>query len=175
MKRLFWLDMEMTGLDETKDHILELAVIITDLDFNILEEYQRVVFQPPEVLEAMNEWCKKNHGASGLTQAVPAGTPLTQVENELLTLTTKYFGVKNRVILCGNSIGNDQRFAIRYLPRFAQKLHYRVIDVTSFKEIFRTKYKIKFAKKERHRALDDIKESIEELKTYLGYVKIEGK
>ncbi|OGQ08986.1 MAG: hypothetical protein A3G32_09080 [Deltaproteobacteria bacterium RIFCSPLOWO2_12_FULL_40_28] len=175
MNRLFWLDMEMTGLDENKDHILELAVIITDLDFNILEEYQRVVFQPPEVLEAMNEWCKKNHGKSGLTQAVPSGTPLTQVENELLALTAKHFGSEKRVILCGNSIGNDQRFVLHYLPRFAQRLHYRMIDVTSFKEIFRTKYKIKFTKQERHRALDDIKESIEELKTYLGYVKIEGK
>ena len=74
-KFLFWIDLEMTGLDETVDSILEAAVVITDMNFEILEQYQRIVFQPAAILEKMNDWCKKTHGDSGLTAAVPGGTP----------------------------------------------------------------------------------------------------
>jgi oligoribonuclease len=171
-KHLFWIDLEMTGLDENRDTILEVAVMITDLELNPVAEYDRVVFQPPEVLENMNDWCKKHHGESGLTAAVPGGKPIGEVEKELLELASKYFRPEERIVLVGNSVGNDRRFIDRYLPEFAKKLHYRLVDVSSFKEIFRERYGIKFEKKNAHRALGDIQESIGELKHYLSFVKI---
>ena len=162
----------MTGLDEKVDHILEIAVVVTDLDLNPVEEYQRVVFQPPEVLTAMNSWCKKHHGESGLTAAVPQGIPLATADAELLALANKYFSKKDKVVLAGNSVGNDRRFVDKYLPQLAGRLHYRLIDVSSFKEVYREKYKLKFEKANAHRAKDDIYESIRELKFYLSFVKL---
>lgn len=171
MKRLLWVDLEMTGLDENVDTILEVAAVVTDLEFKTLEEYHRVVFQPQEVLETMNDWCKKTHGESGLTAAVPNGTPLATVEKELIALLEKHFGNKDRAVLCGNSVGNDKRFIDRYLPEAAKRLHYRIIDVSSFKEVFRERFKINFPKGNAHRALDDIHESIRELTHYLSFFK----
>jgi oligoribonuclease len=170
-KRLFWIDLEMTGLDENRDHILEVAVVVTDLEFKPLEEYHRVVFQPQSVLDGMNDWCKENHGKSGLTAAVPGGTPLATVEKELQGLVERHFSHKERVVLCGNSVGNDQRFILKYMPELSKRLHYRLIDVSSFKEIFRDKYGVNFQKGSKHRAIDDIHESIQELKLYLSHVK----
>lgn len=171
-KPLFWVDLEMTGLDDVKDKILEVAVVVTDMDFKPLETYHRVVFQPPEVVEAMNDWCKKTHGESGLTAAIPSGTPLETVEKELIVLIDRHYGAKDRVVICGNSIGNDRRFIDRYLPEMAKRLHYRMIDVSSFKEIYREKYNLGFAKANAHRAVDDIHESIRELQFYLSFVKL---
>lgn len=170
MKYLFWIDLEMTGLDDTQDVIIEVAAVVTDMDLKPQEEYHRVVFQPPEVIERMNDWCKKTHGESGLTAAIPNGIPLEQSEKELIALIEKYFGQKERVVLAGNSVGNDQRFLNRYMPKLSERLHYRVIDVSSFKEIFREKYNINFQKKNSHRAVEDIHESIRELEHYLSYV-----
>ena len=170
-KRLFWIDLEMTGLDEKVDSILEVAVIITDLDFNCLEEYHRVVYQPASVLEKMNDWCKKIHGESGLTQAVPNGTPLSQVETELVELASRHFKSDDRIVLAGNYVGNDKSFVDHHMQTFAKKLHYRLIDVSSYKEIFRDKYQLHFQKKNSHRAVDDIHESIRELQFYLSHVK----
>lgn len=171
-KHLFWIDLEMTGLDDLKDHILEVAVMITDLDFNPVAEYDQVVFQPPEVVENMNDWCKKHHGESGLTAAIPTGKPLAEVERDLLSLAKKYFKHDERIVLVGNSVGNDRRFIDRYMPEFAGKLHYRLVDVSSFKEIYREKYNVKFDKKNAHRASGDILESIAELKHYLSFVSV---
>src|SRR5262245_39978216 len=168
----FWIDLEMTGLDETKDSILEVAAVITDHDFKTLEEFHRIVYQPPEVLKKMNAWCRKHHTQSGLVEKVKTGTPLSDVEQDLLDLANRHYKKKDEIVLCGNSVGNDRRFLERYMPKFCKRLHYRLIDVSSFKEIFRTKYGIKFEKKNKHRAVDDIYESIEELKTYLSYVKV---
>ncbi len=173
-KHLFWIDLEMTGLDDLKDHILEVAVIITDIDLNPVAEYEQVVFQPPEVVENMNDWCKKHHGESGLTAAIPGGKPLRDVERDLLTLAKKYFKHDERIVLVGNSVGNDRRFIDRYMPEFAGKLHYRLVDVSSFKEIYREKYGVKFDKKNAHRASGDILESIAELKHYLSFVTVPG-
>ncbi|MBI3558333.1 MAG: oligoribonuclease [Deltaproteobacteria bacterium] len=169
MKRMFWVDLEMTGLDEKVDHILEIAVVITDVNFNVLDTYHRVVFQPPAVIEAMNDWCKNAHGKSGLTALIPTGAPIAQVEKELLELSARHFE-KEKIVLCGNSVGNDQRFILAYLPEFSKKMHYRVVDVTSFKEIFRSKWNLNVQKAEGHRALDDIHESIKELQAYLSFV-----
>lgn len=172
MKNFLWVDLEMTGLDETKDQILEVAAVVTDAQFKVLEEYHRIVFQPPEVLALMDDWCQKTHGQSGLTKAVATGTPLTEVEQGLLQLIQNHFPAKERVVLVGNSIGNDRKFIDRYMPLVAQKLHYRLVDVSSFKEIFRERYGVQFQKANAHRAVDDIHASIAELETYLSYVQV---
>jgi oligoribonuclease len=171
-KALFWVDLEMTGLDESVDTILEVAVVVTDYDFGKLQEYHSVVFQPPEVLEKMNDWCKRTHGESGLTAAVPHGKPLQQVEKELLEIINKFYAPQERVVLVGNSVGNDKRFIDKFMPEVAKRLHYRLIDVSSYKEIYQNKYGLKFEKKNSHRAVDDIYESIGELKYYLSFVQI---
>jgi oligoribonuclease len=172
MRTLFWVDLEMTGLDEVTDKILEVAVVVTDMDFKTLEEYHRIVFQPPQVLENMNDWCKKTHGESGLTAAVPGGTPLETVEKELIALVSRHYASNERVVLAGNSVGNDQRFLLRYMPELAKRLHYRVIDVTSFKEVFKNKWNLSFPKGNSHRAVDDIHESIHELKYFLSFIQV---
>lgn len=168
--KLFWLDLEMTGLDVATCRIIEAAAVVTDLDLNHLEELQRVVRQPQELLDAMDEWCQKTHGGSGLTAEVPNGKPLEEVEAELIELAKRHFG-ENKIILAGNSIGHDRRFVDAYMPTFSKMLHYRVIDISSFKEIFQSKFKIDFQKKETHRARDDIFESIAELAHYISFIK----
>ncbi len=172
MKHFFWVDLEMTGLDDVKDVILEVAAIITDTDLKPIEEFHRVVFQPKEALDGMDDWCKRTHGASGLTAAVASGTPLAEVDQQLTDTVNKFFPTNERIVLVGNSVSNDKRFIDRYMPKLAARLHYRVIDVSSFKEIFREKWAIQVQKKNTHRAVDDIRESIEELQTYLSYVKV---
>lgn len=174
-KGLFWLDLEMTGLDEKVDSILEVAAIVTDFELKPVGELHRIVFQPPSVLEAMNDWCKKNHGESGLTAAVANGSPIAEVERELIALADRFFRKEDRIVLTGNSIGNDRRFVDKYLPQFAARLHYRMVDVSSFKEIYRERYGIEFKKANKHRAIDDIRESIAELEHYLKYVKTNDK
>ena len=173
--RLLWVDLEMTGLDDVKDKILEVAAVVTDMDFNTLDTLHHVVYQPQDVLENMNDWCKDHHGKSGLTAEVPKGKPLAQVEQELIALGKKHFAPKDRIVLAGNSIGNDRRFIDRYTPEFAKLLHYRMIDVSSFKEIYREKYGLGFSKANAHRAVGDIHESIRELKFYLSYVQVPAK
>lgn len=169
---LFWIDLEMTGLDEKTDHILEIAVIVTDQGFKPLEEYHRIVFQPQAVLAGMNDWCKEHHGKSGLTALVPNGTALATVDSEVAALIERHYKTGERVVLAGNSIGNDRRFVDAYLPLTAKRLHYRMIDVSSFKEVFREKYGLKYQKGETHRAVEDIRESIKELAYYLSFVKV---
>ncbi|MBL7714161.1 MAG: oligoribonuclease [Bdellovibrionales bacterium] len=169
-KKFFWMDLEMTGLDEKKDHILEVAAIVTGVDLKPLESLHRVVFQPQSVLDGMNDWCKENHGKSGLTADVPKGTPIDQVEKELISLVERHYPKDERVVICGNSIGNDRRFIDQYWQNLSKRLHYRMIDVSSFKEVYRDRYGIQFKKKNGHRALDDIHESIRELDHYLSFV-----
>jgi oligoribonuclease len=169
MTPFFWIDLEMTGLDEAVHAILEVALVITDTDFKSLEEYHQVVFQPPETLALMDNWCQSQHGASGLTKAVAKGKSLAEVEQELLNIVEKHYDAKEQVVLCGNSVGNDKRFLDKYMPTLAKRLHYRIIDVSSFKEVLRNKYGLVHEKKNTHRALDDIYESITELKSYLSH------
>lgn len=173
---MLWVDLEMTGLDDQKDCILEVAAVITDYQLTPIEEFHRIIFQPTEVLENMNDWCKKHHGASGLTAAVPSGTPLSQAETELLALINLRFGPKaEKIVLAGNSIGNDRRFIDRYMGHLAVRLHYRMVDVSSFKEVFRERYGVEFKKQDKHRAVDDVYASIHELKHYLSFVSMPGK
>lgn len=166
-----WVDMEMSGLDLGQCRILEVAAIVTDGDFKPRETYEAIVFQEPAVLEAMDAWCKDTHGKSGLTALVATGKPEAQVEDELLALIDRHFRADERPILCGNSIGQDRKFIDAYMPRLGKRLHYRMLDVTSFKIVLGSRYGIDYEKKGSHRALGDIQESIAELSHYLSFVK----
>ena len=108
-KRLFWVDMEMTGLSEVNDKILEVAAVVTDLELQELDSYHAVVFQPPEVLATMDEWCQKTHGQSGLTQEVAGGVPLEQAEKDLVTFVEKYFPDTRVVRMVPDSVRAPQR------------------------------------------------------------------
>ena len=171
-RNFLWIDMEMSGLDVEQCRILEVAAIITDENFQEIAHYEAVVYQPEEVLNAMDEWCTTHHGASGLTAAVKTGKNEGAVQEELLALINQYFSTEDRPVLCGNSIGQDRKFIDRYWPKLAKRLHYRMVDVTSYKEIFRSCYGIEHKKNGGHRALGDIRESIAELRHYLSFVQV---
>lgn len=166
---LVWIDLEMSGLDPETCHILEIAAIITDGDLNILAEGpDLVIHQPEPVLAAMDEWCTRQHGQSGLSDAVRASTvSLADAEAQTLALVREHCP-PGKSPLCGNSIGHDRRFLIRYMPALASALSYRNIDVSSIKELARRWYPglQTPTKRETHRALDDIRESIAELRFY---------
>jgi len=171
MKKLFWVDLEMTGLSPQEHVIIEFASIITDMDWNILDEMQEVIFQPQAELDKMDEWCRNTHGASGLTERIPSGILLEKLESRVLEKLDTFFG-EDSPVLAGNSIHQDRRFIDRHMPRLSRRLHYRMLDVSSFKIIFADKYGCSYQKKGAHRALDDIVESIEELKYYLNYISM---
>lgn len=172
-KHLVWMDLEMTGLDPETDVILELATIITDQDLNIVAEGPAlVVHQPDHVLDAMNEWCKTHHGQSGLTRRVREST-LTLADAEAETLAFVQAHVGERVSpLCGNSIHQDRRFLVKYMPDLEAWLHYRNVDVSTVKELVSRWYPDlpKPAKSGQHLALADIRESINELRYYRSKV-----
>lgn len=170
MSRLLWLDLEMSGLDVETCRILEVAAIVTDYQFEELDSYEAIVFQEPAVLDAMDSWCTRQHGQSGLTAAVATGRPEAEVEEEMVALVKRHFGRKEMAILCGNSIATDRAFIKRWWPRLAKRLHYRLLDVSSFKVVFKGRYGVDFKKGNNHRALDDIRESMAELKHYLGFI-----
>lgn len=172
MTKYLWIDMEMSGLEVEKCRILEAAAIITDENFQPIESVEAIIYQQPEVLNAMDDWCKKTHGESGLTAAVAKGLPENEAEDRFIQLLDRHFSKDEKVVLCGNSIGQDRKFIDFYWKRFSTRLHYRMVDVSSFKVIFRNKFNIEYKKMGGHRALNDIQESIDELKTYLSYVKI---
>ena len=169
MERLFWIDMEMSGLDIEKEVIIEVAAIITDLNFDEVARYHSVVKQPQKYLDAMDEWNTSHHKESGLTDLVPSGKSPDQVEADLMQLLDGFF-LNERAVLAGNSIMQDRLFLNKYFTRFAARLHYRMVDVTGFKIIFGNRYGVTYQKKNTHRAVDDITESIAELKHYLSYV-----
>jgi len=170
---LVWIDLEMSGLDPDTCEILEIATIITDGDLNLLAEGPDiVVHQPDPVLDAMDAWCTRQHGVSGLTAQVKASTiPLAQAEARTLEFIRQHCPA-GKSPLCGNSIGHDRRFLIKHMPTLAEYLHYRSVDVTSVKELARRWYPELPApqKGETHRALDDIRESIAELRYYRQHI-----
>lgn len=168
--RLVWLDMEMTGLNPQTDRIIELAVVITDKDLNTVAEAPVwVIHQSDEVLAGMDAWNQKTHGNSGLIDKVRASTMTeAQVEQAALAFIQIYVGV-NKSPMCGNSIGQDRRFMVQYMPTLEQHFHYRNLDVSTLKELARRWYPRiynGFKKKTRHTALADVYESIDELKYY---------
>jgi oligoribonuclease len=169
--RLLWLDMEMTGLDVEKEVPIEVAAIVADYDFNEYETYHAIIKQPQRYLENMDDWNKEHHGESGLTAAVATGQDPESVQDDLIMLIERHF--HEPAILAGNSISQDRLFIDKYLPRLAERLHYRMLDVTSFKLVMNKKFQKTYHKKNSHRAVDDIRESMSELKYYLQYIKTE--
>jgi oligoribonuclease len=168
--KLFWIDLEMTGLDPVHDVILEVGAIITDFDFKELVRYEQHVSQPKDlVLERMeaNPWWREQLDNRGeFLSRLAGGKSLGVVEQELCELVRIQFG-DEPAILAGNSIHMDRLFIRQHMPAFDQLLHYRMLDVTSFKILMQGKYGVSFDKKEAHRALGDIQESIAELQHYL--------
>jgi oligoribonuclease len=167
---LVWLDCEMTGLDPTHDVILEIATVVTDNALNVVAEGPVVaIHQSDKALSVMDSWCRRQHGKSGLTERVRASTMSTaDAERETLRFVRKHCYVRSSP-LCGNSIGQDRRFLFKYMPRLSAFLHYQSIDVSTVKQLVRRWYgkKIEPPKKaETHLALEDIRESIEELRFY---------
>jgi oligoribonuclease len=118
----------------------------------------------------MGHWCQKHHKKSGLLDQVPQGKKEDVVEQELIGIVNSFYGLKDGVIIAGNSIAQDRKFIDKYMPNLASRLHYRMLDVSSFKIIFEYCYRKKFHKKQTHRALADIEESIDELKYYLNFL-----
>ena len=167
---LIWIDLEMTGLDPNKEKIIEIATIVTDKNLNILAEGPMMAInQPKELLDEMDEWCLRHHGDSGLTQRV-IESKITESEAEQTTIEFLKEWVKPGVSpMCGNSVGQDRRFLVRYMPELSDYFHYRNIDVSTLKELA-TRWKPEildgFKKQNKHLALDDIRESIQELEYY---------
>lgn len=173
---LVWIDLEMTGLDANRDHILEIATVITDDDLNpVGAGLQLVIHQPPEVLSLMNETVSKMHHESGLTDEVRRSTlSLAEAKQQTLDLIRRHVPEPGKVPVCGNSIGMDRRFLNRWLPEIENLLHYHVVDVSSLQELAQRWYPKAAAQRPRkrkgHRALDDILESIEELRYWRSAV-----
>ena len=173
---LIWLDLEMTGLDPATDVIIEIASLITDSDLNILAEGPMLAIRTPEdKLAGMDEWCTRTHTSSGLVDRIRASTvSLQEAEAQTIAFLEPWIP-KGASPLCGNSIAHDRRFVRRYMPEFESWLHYRNIDVSSIKELVRRWYPESVrapAKKGHHLALDDIRESVEELRWYRANVFI---
>ena len=167
---LIWIDLEMTGLDPDNDYIIEIATIVTDADLNIIAEGPTMaIHQPDSVLDGMDEWCTNQHGKSGLTQRVKDST-INEREAEQRTIEFLLEHVdKGASPICGNSIGQDRRFLYRHMPELESFFHYRNLDVSTIKEIarrWRPEVLDGVQKKGSHLALDDIRDSIEELRHY---------
>jgi oligoribonuclease len=171
---LIWIDMEMSGLNPETDRVLEVAIVITDAQLNIVTEAPvLVVHQPDAVLDAMDNWNKSTHKKSGLIDRVRAST-LTEadVEEQMIAFLSQHVpsGVSP---ICGNSVHQDRRFLVRYLPSLDAYFHYRLIDVSTLKELAR-RWKPEvlagMVKHGKHEALADIHESIEELRYYRAQI-----
>jgi oligoribonuclease len=169
--KLLWVDLEMTGLEVSKDVIIEVAYEVTDFEFKTLASYEAVITHPDGVLDDMNDWSKVQHKASGLTERIKKeGREEKAVVHELVGFIKAQFG-NEPAILAGNSIHNDRSFIRQHWPEVDELLHYRMLDVTSFKILMQAKYGVNFGKKEVHRAFDDIQASIAELQYYIEALK----
>lgn len=169
---LVWMDLEMTGLDPDRCVIVEIATLITDDELEVVAEGpDLVVHQPPDALAAMEDVVRTMHTRSGLLTAIEASTTsLTDAGAQTLAFIKEHVPDARTVPLCGNSIGTDRRFLARYLPEIEEWLHYRSVDVSTIKELSRRWYPglldEMVRKQTSHRALDDIRESLDELRLY---------
>ena len=167
---LVWVDMEMTGLEPDTDRIIEVAVVVTDMHLNLIAEGPVfAIHQSDETLDKMDAWNKGTHGRSGLIEKVKASTVTeAQAEEELIKFM-KQWVPKGKAPMCGNTIGQDRRFMVRYMPKLEAYFHYRNIDVSTLKELgmrWKPEMVSGFKKHQMHTAMADIVESIEELKYY---------
>jgi oligoribonuclease len=167
---LIWIDLEMTGLDPNHDRIIEIATVVTDSDLNILAEGPSMaIHQAETLLEGMDEWNTTHHGNSGLTERVRKSTVNeSQAEQATLDFLSKWVP-QGASPMCGNSIGQDRRFLVRHMPELAAFFHYRNLDVSTLKELAKRwspKLLEGVSKQSKHLALDDVYDSISELRFY---------
>jgi oligoribonuclease len=175
---LVWVDMEMSGLVPDRDRILEVALVVTDADLNTLAEAPvYVVHQPDEVLEAMDSWNRSTHGKSGLVDKVRASTfTEAEVERRIVEFL-KPLVAERAAPLAGNTVHQDRRFMARYMPLFEAYLHYRIVDVSTLKELakrWNPAVVAGVAKEGKHEALADVHESIEELRHYRRHFLVDA-
>jgi oligoribonuclease len=168
---LVWIDCEMTGLDLAHDALIEIACLVTDGDLNVLDEGVDLVIKPPaEALDHMPEVVREMHTASGLLAELPSGVTLAEAQDQVLGYVRSHIPEPKKAPLCGNSIATDRSFIARDMPMLDAYLHYRMVDVSSIKELARRWYpRVYFASPPKHgghRALADVKESIQELRYY---------
>ena len=169
--RLVWIDCEMTGLDIERDALIEIACLVTDGDLNLFDEGIDLIIKPPaEALETMPDVVREMHTTSGLLAELPGGITLAEAQELVLGYVRAHVSEPRKVPLCGNSIATDRWFIARDMPELDNYLHYRMVDVSSIKELARRWYPRAYfsspAKHGGHRALADIRESVQELRYY---------
>ncbi|VAW50571.1 3'-to-5' oligoribonuclease (orn) [hydrothermal vent metagenome] len=169
-ENLIWIDLEMTGLDPNSDLIIEIATIVTDKNLNIIDEGPSIVInQSDEAMDGMDEWCTNQHGKSGLTGRVKNSAISEETAENLTLAFLKQYVPERKSPMCGNSICQDRRFLARYMPQLEDFFHYRNLDVSTLKELtsrWAPEKKMVYLKESSHLAMDDIKDSIDELKHY---------
>lgn len=170
-ERLVWIDCEMTGLDLVNDALIEVAALVTDFDLNVLGDGVDIVIKPPdEAITQMGDYVRQMHQKSGLSAQLDAGVTLQEAERQVLAYIRKFCSEGSRPPLAGNTVATDRSFLVRDMPTLESFLHYRIVDVSSIKELSRRWFPRAYyqapSKRGNHRALADIQESIEELRYY---------
>ena len=173
--RLVWIDCEMTGLDLGADALIEVAALVTDFELNVLGEGVDIVIKPPkEALDQMDDFVRNMHTVSGLLEVLDNGLTIEEAEQQVLAYVEEHCPAGSRPPLAGNTVATDRSFLARDMPKLESYLHYRIVDVSSIKELSRRWYPRAYfnapAKTGNHRALADIQESIEELRYYRAAV-----
>lgn len=176
---IVWIDCEMTGLDPVADALIEVAVIVTDSELNVLGEGVDVVIAPPTgAIETMGDFVRNMHTESGLLEELPSGITMQEAQERVLDYITAHVPEPRRAQLGGNSVGTDRIFLARDMPAVVEHLHYRVVDVSTIKELARRWYPRAYfqapEKSGNHRALGDIKDSIRELQYYRSTIFVPG-